>query len=652
MDHRKDIDGLRALGVALVVFFHLQLPGSKGGFIGVDVFFVVSGYLMTRALCADLDASAFQYLRFIGARVLRIWPALAVMIVVLLALGGLYLPPFDLEAIAEQGLWAALAASNHLFLSRSGYNTHADDAWLLHTWSLAIECQFYALYPLVLWAIDRVGARRHTGGVGSRSVLAVALIAVSASSMAFQAASGPEHAFFLLAARVWELLAGGLVFVARERVRGSDERLRQSASYAGVALILLSALAFAYLRQTPDGAGLRVALPVAGAALVLWANARNVLLEHPLAQRVGAMSYSVYLWHWPVIIAFRLADAFVQHGWLAAGAAVALSLGLGFLSFRYVEQPMRVSRTKLTLRAFAAPVSATVLACALCTSVMASDGLSWRERGAGTFVNDYFARERPFYFLERCDNFIKPANELKVCSISKSSKRRLLVIGDSHAEHYYSWFAHHSAASVDFFTVPECPPVPRFERLQTGFHCMDYAAAAWRKALTAEYDAVIVSARWATVDGPLPYCHAHGDVPCTVVTGGERRTRALAELRQAIEEVLAAGKEVVFVTPTPESRFVVPERLAREIFWYGSMRLQIDRAEYRAQTAWLAPLLASFQGRDGFHSLALTDKLCDRSACRVFDATFNRPIYLDQSHFDPEWIIRNGDMFAPFVRAQ
>ena len=659
-DFRTDINGLRGISLALVVAYHLQVRGAAGGFIGVDVFFVISGFLMTRIVCHDLAADRFNYWRFAAARAARIWPALAALLVVLFTLGSFWLPPFDMRTLAAQGAWALPMLSNLYFREHSGYNTQtADDLWLLHTWSLSIEWQFYVLYPLLLMATHalwrRWAAVHSTAGPSLTLSLVVSIAAaLSLVGQWLLRSVDPDASFFLLSARAWELLAGGLVWLAAHDSPAVDRRWRVAAGYAGLALVLVSALAIALLRQRPVGLGAYLLLPVAGVALILWADDQeNRVLGHAWLQSLGRWSYSIYLWHWPIIVALRLTTWSVEFPLLTILAAIAASILAGWLSYRYVERVTSAPRDGSPWRIARRPVLLMAGVAAATVAVAASDGLAWRVREGDAFYRSYEASIRPLVFPEQCSNFKKSAAQFKVCAIERpGSSRRVLVIGDSHAEHLWPWFAKHSLVTVDFFPASECPPVPRFERLQPGYHCQDYAALAWRKALSPAYDTVIVSARWATVGlvGP-PYCHQTAGGPCNAVTGAQKQTLALAELRDAIASALRAQKTVVVLDGAPESRFSVPARLAREMFWYGHTQLTIDERSLRAQTAWVDALFIAFKTEPGFRLVSVRDKLCSNSACRVYDSTLRRPVYLDNSHFDPVWITENADFFAPFVQA-
>lgn len=655
---RADINGLRGLAVLLVVAYHLQLRGAGGGFIGVDVFFVVSGYLMTRILLRQESTSAGAYLSFVAARARRIWPALAVLVAALLVVGAAALPPFDLATLARQALWALAFLSNHHFLQHSGYaDRSADDLWLLHTWSLSVEWQFYLLYPLLVFAVLRLSRR---SGRPPEHLLVPTLLVLAAASFAWQVAQRGrplESGFFLLACRAWELLAGGIVAATIRNTSGAAERLRRGASIAGVFVIVGAALGLAWLRQRPVGADWLLLAPVLGTALVLAAgDVSNPLLRSRGLQALGRWSYSIYLWHWPLWIGWRLVLGPQDSRLIGAAVVAVLAVLLGALSYRWVERPaLHWPRTGTApRRGFAAYVAAMGFVALGAGTTVAADGWQERARQVGIDYAAYEASILPLLFPDgRCNNFRKPVEAMVPCPIERGTDRRVLVIGDSHAEHLWPWFVRHSQVSVDFFGASECPPVPHFERLQPGYDCRRYAAQAWERARSSAYDTVIVSARWATVGlaGP-PYCHRRPDGRCEAVSATTKTALVTEELRRAVDATLAAGKTVVFLDSAPESSVRVAKRLARERFWYGQVRLGIDRAVLREATAWLDPLLDELAARPRFRRVSLRGALCDERRCRVYDDTLDRPIYTDESHFDPVWIAENAGFLTAFTRRQ
>jgi len=641
---RNDINGLRALSVTLVVFFHLRTRGSGGGFIGVDIFLVISGFLMTTIIQGALDAGKFSLWEFLCARAARIWPALGTLVGTLLVLGAVLLPPSDLSHMADQAVWALAFWSNEYFLKAAGYATDsADGNWFLHTWSLSLEWQFYLLYPLALMAAARFRLRK----------LAAALVAVlmvlSFGRYLHESASHPNDAFFSLAARAWEPLAGGLIaWLARDRVAAW---LRALASYSGVALILVDALWLGYRHADPVGLGAASVVPVVGALLIIGsACPNNRILANPFMQTIGRWSYSIYLWHWPLVVICAM-DAVLERFALLGSAFVLAGSGLlGWASYRFIEtRPSGGSPGQRRLHA-AKPLLIMGSAALAVAIVMSTHGLEFRMPPSGS------ARVKPAaesdYFPAACSNFQKRIEEVRTCKIDKHTARTVLVIGDSLAEQLYPWFKNHSEVSVDFYTEADCPPVPHFDRLQPGFHCMDFTTEAWREALQPRYDTVIISANWNTVGGVGPvYCHSTQGV-CTPVKGDARRNLALQEIRSALQALLAAGKTVVMLEGSPSTYLSVPQRIERERYWFGAPRFTIPLASVIAEHAWIDGMFAALKGVPGFHLVSLRPTLCGPQVCQVYDATLQEPVYIDGLHFDPIWVKAHGGIFSPFVQLE
>lgn len=656
---RADINGLRALSVGLVLVYHLGLKGSAGGFIGVDVFLVISGFLMTRIICDGLERETFELWRFIQARAWRLFPALLTLTLAVLGLGALLLPPTDLDEIATQALGAILFWSNHYSYGRFGYNVDtADGNWFLHTWSLSVEWQFYLVYPLLLasarWALGRAGvssARR-------ARLVTLALTVLTLASLGYylvESRSNPRAAFFLLPARAWEFLAGGLAERWSRERSALGQRWRAPLSHVGLATIVLAAGWFGIKHVDPVGLGLPSLLPVLGATLVLVAaHTTGRLLGGRVAQAVGAWSYSIYLWHWPLIVGARVTETWDDHPALCKLSIAAASIVLGALSYRYVESVRRSERRVVNPRwaglRDALPFGVLAVAAATAGVVKLTRGASFRlpEAMRGPRVSP---RELE-YFPARCSNYMKAGRDLRMCTITKDDRRRVLVIGDSHGENLYPWFNAKSEVSVDFFTEAECPPIPNFERMQWGFHCLDYATAAWRLAASPAYDTIVVSALWALAGGNGPgYCHVAEAGTCRLVKDqGERQALIRSELKSALRALLAKGKRVVVLDGTPEAPFNVPRRLEREQFWFGTIRSSIAFSSVSAEYGWIDVLFTEMSRQPGFHLVSLRPSLCINGKCSLWDSGRMRPIYTDDSHFAPEWIIRNCDFFTPFTR--
>lgn len=331
MRFRKDINGLRAWAVMIVVLFHFGVPGFEGGFVGVDIFFVISGFLMTSIIIKKLESQqqSFSVWDFYLARTKRIIPALLVLCITLLAVGWFVLPPVDYRSLGMHTLTSVLFASNIQYWREAGYfDAASHDKWLLHTWSLSVEWQFYLLLPALLWAVWRLWPGRT---YAFRCLLLAFLLSLGLSI--WVTLKKPEFAFFMLPTRAWEMLAGGLVaLLAGGQIQRRFNNSGRAIEALGFAMIALS-IATANHVHWPGAAAM---LPVLGTVLVLLAERGNSFFSAPaILQRLGDGSYSIYLWHWPITVALYYGGWQEETNLIILG--IGLSLLLGWLSFRWVE---------------------------------------------------------------------------------------------------------------------------------------------------------------------------------------------------------------------------------------------------------------------------------------------------------------------------
>ena len=355
---RLDINALRALSVIAVVGFHFQIPGFAGGFVGVDVFLVITGYLMTAKVVNELKLGRFSPWTFWMMRMRRIYPALAVLTIASVIAGWFVTLPAEYTRHLLQALSALTFLSNFAFKSDSGYFAMAAQTKpLLHTWSLSLEWQFYFFMPLIVGLVWRLALRAMSG----IDAVVVALQVFAALSLAWclwasqQDATGSS--FFSLQARAWEPLAGGLIAAAEIRRRSegiADPSWLQSPMVAVAGWVLVAGCVV-YPLPEARWPGVLTILPILGSAIIIAArqgSREGGLLGASAIQRVGDWSYSIYLWHWPVWV-FAL-------GWLSVRGygvdatqktlMVLVSLALGAISYRYVEQPFRIRRDFWTPR--------------------------------------------------------------------------------------------------------------------------------------------------------------------------------------------------------------------------------------------------------------------------------------------------------------
>ncbi|WP_196215845.1 acyltransferase family protein [Microbacterium sp. ZXX196] len=341
---RPDIQGLRALAVVLVVLSHVHLPGLEGGFVGVDVFFVISGFLITQLLLREVERTGtVSIAEFYVRRARRILPAATVVTVVVLIYAAIALPVARLDDTAVDAAWTSVFLANwHFAASGADYFSVTDPSLFQHYWSLAVEEQFYLVWPvLVLLFVPRLGARAFTG-------IATFVLAASFAYALWVTAATPEPAYFNTAARAYELAAGALLACLGSAPLRS--RWRHGAAWAGVLLLAVATATFS--EQTPFP-GWHAAVPVAGTALLLAAGPDTwpgrVLSARPV-RYVGDISFSLYLWHWPVALAFAAALPHDAPLVVSAALTIVVSFGLASASYHLVETPFQKKRVPVFSR--------------------------------------------------------------------------------------------------------------------------------------------------------------------------------------------------------------------------------------------------------------------------------------------------------------
>lgn len=321
---RKDINGLRAVAVLSVVIFHFMPQLLKGGFAGVDIFFVISGFLMTSIIYRGHEKNQFTYKRFYLARAKRIIPALTVISFFVLVFGWLYISPSSYEVIAKHVLTSITFLSNFMFWSEAGYFDIASRSkFLLHTWSLSVEWQFYIAYPVLIGLLFRLFGPRN-----SRYMI-LALMIFSFIFSCYSSIKWPDSAYFLLPSRSWEMLCGGLVFLFPLKL---GEIHKKIISTSGLVVIFLSCW---YFSDTDIWPGYNALIPVLGASFLISANVCNKFLDSKPLQLIGLWSYSIYLWHWVILSIIYFFEPFSSNYTQCFG--IFLSLIVGGISFKLIE---------------------------------------------------------------------------------------------------------------------------------------------------------------------------------------------------------------------------------------------------------------------------------------------------------------------------
>lgn len=371
--YRPDIDGLRAIAVLSVVFYHFGIGGLSGGFVGVDVFYVISGFLITGIIQREIEQGRFTFAGFYERRVRRIFPALFVVLAATLAVGTVILLPTDLILLGKSTLATLLFSSNILFWRTSGYfDGNSELNPLLHTWSLAVEEQFYIGLPVLLLLVYRFAR----GWL--KPILIISAILSFAACLWMQGFR-PTAAFYLSPFRAWELLLGSCIAVGN-LPQVVKPWLREALAWLGLILLVLSIV---FIKAGPEFPGWQALGPVIGTGLLIYAGGTgrtkiNSLLSVKPVVFIGLISYSLYLWHWPVVVYAKYANGLELFG-SQAWSGIVLSLLLAIASYYWVETPFRNNKNTFTRpKLFVGAVAVSLLLCVAGGFVWQGNGLPKR----------------------------------------------------------------------------------------------------------------------------------------------------------------------------------------------------------------------------------------------------------------------------------
>ena len=456
MQYRPEIDGLRAIAVLAVIFYHAGIGGLDGGFAGVDIFFVISGFLITNIIYEGLRNKSFSSLHFYERRARRLFPALFVMIIMVSPMMFFVLVPYQLKDYAQSVLASLFYLSNVLFHFEGGYfAVEASQKPLLHTWSLAIEEQYYLVFPWALMLISPLPYMKTIGILGFVSL-------VSYLAMMLQGNSEGSASFYLIQYRAWELLAGSMTAVWMLNRHQIGKPIYAA---LGLGLVATSLFVTSDSQTWPNSLTL---VPVTGVVLILLFSSKKNFIGEILSRaglrQIGLMSYSLYLWHFPLLAALNvwfLGDP----GWPWVFAALVLTALLGYLSWRYVEIPFRNAET-VPKAAFIAFSLITIIV----LSLFSYTGL--KTQGFFDVKVDLVSESWRGKIIDRDKEIAKREELLKALSQQASepyfdkSSKNILILGDSLSEDIFM------AVSANESLFPRS----EFRRFRLDDICMSYLA--------------------------------------------------------------------------------------------------------------------------------------------------------------------------------
>lgn len=587
MKFRHDINGLRAIAVIAVVLFHFRPSMLPGGFIGVDVFFVISGFLMTSIIVGGIQNNSFNIAKFYCARANRIIPALSVLCITLLVFGWFNLTPSDYKLLAKHAASSVTFISNIVYMGETGYfDASSHEKWLLHTWSLSVEWQFYILYPLLIIVLNKVISIENI-----KRVLFLALI-VSFSIAAYSSLNHSTTGYYFLPMRAWEMILGGIAYLYPLKASGKQKAL---ICYTGMVAVILSCFVFSGDTIWP---GYYTLLPVGGAYLIILANIdKNPITNNIFSQYLGKWSYSIYLWHWPLVV-YLYANQLTQYYLYG----IAVSILLGCISYLLIERVNYTSVTKLTKFYRVKSIYIGAIALIPAFIVINSNGADYSFRyGASSetmaFLNEYEAKH---YYLSdaywlKCNTYGVLIKEKKMdvapeC-VSKNGDGGVFLWGDSHAEAWSLGVRTLLNGKFPFYqkTSAGCYPSLKDSTMQTG----DF--------------------KLACDDSNKVALESISKIKPRVVIIAQRDHHEMTDWKSITSTLKGYGvKYVIVMGPLPQWYPSLPKIIIKSEHWKKNQDYITDEGlssdPFKANA-----YMKSIAENDGFTYLSVTDALCHAS---------------------------------------
>ena len=586
--YRPDIDGLRAVAVIPVVFYHLGISLVPGGYVGVDIFFVISGYLITQVISAEIHAGSYSISNFYVRRVRRIFPALFFMCTAYLIFALFIYLPNEVDAYRRSLIATTLFFSNiYFFLTQNYFAPDAITKPLLHTWSLSVEEQFYILFPILLVAVRRYFASREV-------LIFVALAAASLVTSAWLVWSDPIAAFFLPQSRAWELLLGSLLAIdALPAIRKQATR----ETLGALGLLLIAVGVFFYNGDTPFP-GLAALAPCVGAAFIIHSGAHGSstssrgLAFKPM-RFVGLISYSLYLWHLPIdVIARIFFDPLTR---LVKIGAIIVSFALAALSWHFVEKPFRRKPYLLgkrgTLHAAAAAMSVLIvlglIAYPLSVKVWGLPEDAQRILAVLDYDSKGTMRSGSCFLTSGFNDFA--LFDQAMCLRTSVTKKNYLLIGDSHAADLWAGLNRvNPDINILQATASGCKPLLNSKGMR---RCTELMRFMFDDFLPKHHlDAILLSGRWAPAD--------------------------IGELRSTAKALRSHADRVIVFGPAVEYRHPLPRMVAMGMIKHDVSVVQRDRLVEIEQTD--KSFADGFRG-SGVQYFSVYQAICPKGVCRVED---------------------------------
>lgn len=589
---RKDIQGLRALAVLSVVLYHFNSEYIPSGFAGVDVFFVISGFLMTSIIYKGISTKTFSLIRFYISRAKRIAPSLCVVVLALLLFGYIFIDPMTFQHIGNHSFSSMLFYSNYTYLGESGYfDQSSKEKFLLHTWSLSVEWQFYLIYPILI-----IGIKRLLPNKDFRIAIVILMLASLAACLILTY-KNPSYSYFMIATRAWEMMMGGVVCIYP---LSSSEKVRRSMELTGIALVVLSFFLFSESTPWP---GFSAITPTIGAALVILANVKKSAIGSKPFQIIGQISYSMYLVHWVILVAFKkmyLDDSIFVYLTIVAASSAALYL--------FIERRRNFGWPSLVVYLVAIGLSYFV----------SINGVNSRLGSAKEFMVDSAT-----YRLQN-EGYSGVANSKEPIYFNSSEKDfDFILIGSSHARHYYHYImeSNHKVASL---ALDGCDSTRNYFSKSVGDICSK------RYALTIDFIKKHPGKNviWATVWNEPSNKRDSGFND----SGEDSGSKWIREISFFASDIAGTKSNIYLIGDTPGTKKLMFECLAKNSLPINRLlnSAGCEISERKVDKPINRALEYSASKHQNMRFIDAQDALCQGNECNVIVG--GKPVYTDYGH--------------------
>lgn len=640
MQYRTEIDGLRAIAVLPVIFFHSGLFGFTGGYVGVDIFFVISGYLITSIIQEDINNNRFSLIHFYERRARRILPALSIVLIFCTIMAFILMPANHLKSYSQSLISVATFSSNFFFYLTSGYfATVSDEKPLLHTWSLAVEEQYYIFFPILMTVFWSVGKKKLALFILSLSVSSLLL----SHNLLFRQAVAAN--FYLIFSRAWELFAGSLIAIIGIQYFSRNKFAKEVFGAIGLILIIYSV--FFFNKQTPFQ-HIYSLVPVFGTFLIIVYSDQATIIGQLLSNRlfvgIGLISYSLYLWHQPLFAFMRL-KTIGEPGANMFLKAIVLTFIISYVSYRYIERPFRNNKSISQKSIFRFSIASVLCFVMLGVSGHLLNGIKGRFKANAYLKTVHYSPKRTECHTVG-ENFLPPDHACRYFEKDVT----WACFGDSHIvelAYALSKILEQKDKGVLHLSFSGCPPALLFEAKRPG--CSKWIEEA---LIYLENDdsieKILLGFRhsYYLFGGQLDDYPNVPQVEATEIFSDSFRKNFTGDARELywksfseiVRRLLQSGKKVYILYPIPELPTHIS--IASAPFSIFGVKTMLDLVKsthanyYLTRHAFILSKLDTFQYRDHLQAIKPFEILCDSSYCPA--AIHNTLLYFDDSHLSIE----------------